>query len=173
MTTIIQSLIVNSLLSGSFLIKFSSLSAPTKTEGLTAGSDEKKNTALCFSSDPAVSSSIFVRAEWEENLIIQSLFWYKPFWEIFHNRRIMPNFLTLGVAFLHLMSIFDCVHLKTRGKTNFTHLTAHIDIIWTGVGRYSVFVTCGAFWRPAIVVIRVTGLQTPIANFERKKNSII
>ena len=30
-----------SLLSGSFLIKFSSLSAPTKTEELTAGSDEK------------------------------------------------------------------------------------------------------------------------------------
>ena len=34
-------LIVNSLLSGSFLIKFSSLSAPTKIEELTAGSDEK------------------------------------------------------------------------------------------------------------------------------------
>ena len=32
---------VNSLLSGSFLIKFSSLSAPTKIEELTAGSDEK------------------------------------------------------------------------------------------------------------------------------------
>ena len=34
-------LIVNSLLSGSFLIKFSSLSAPKKIEELTAGSDEK------------------------------------------------------------------------------------------------------------------------------------
>ena len=33
--------LVNSLLSGSFLIKFSSLSAPTKIEELTAGSDEK------------------------------------------------------------------------------------------------------------------------------------
>ena len=33
--------VVNSLLSGSFLIKFSSLSAPTKIEELTAGSDEK------------------------------------------------------------------------------------------------------------------------------------
>ena len=32
---------VNSLLSGSFLIKFSSLSAPTKIEELAAGSDEK------------------------------------------------------------------------------------------------------------------------------------
>ena len=32
---------VNSLLSGSFLIKFSSLSAPTKIEELTTGSDEK------------------------------------------------------------------------------------------------------------------------------------
>ena len=32
---------VNSLLSGSFLIKLSSLSAPTKIEELTAGSDEK------------------------------------------------------------------------------------------------------------------------------------
>ena len=33
--------IENSLLSGSFLIKYSSLSAPTKIEELTAGSDEK------------------------------------------------------------------------------------------------------------------------------------
>ena len=32
---------VDVLLSGSSLIKFSSLSAPTKTEELTAGSDEK------------------------------------------------------------------------------------------------------------------------------------
>ena len=66
----------------------SSLSAPTKIEELTAGSDEKKfvaqwleratrfrkilgsipgGAALCFfSSDPAVSSSIFVGAEREE-----------------------------------------------------------------------------------------------------------
>ena len=36
---------VNSFLSRSFLIKFSSLSAPTKIEELTAGSDEKQNTA--------------------------------------------------------------------------------------------------------------------------------
>ena len=36
--------VVNSFLSGSFLIKFSSLSAPTKIEELTAGSDER-NTA--------------------------------------------------------------------------------------------------------------------------------
>ena len=36
-----KKLIVNSLLSGSFLIKVSSLSAPTKIEELTAGSDEK------------------------------------------------------------------------------------------------------------------------------------
>ena len=33
--------LINSLLSGSFLIKFSPLSAPTKIEELTAGSDEK------------------------------------------------------------------------------------------------------------------------------------
>ena len=33
--------VVNSFLSGSFLIKFSSLSSPTKIEELTAGSDEK------------------------------------------------------------------------------------------------------------------------------------
>ena len=46
---------------GIILIKFSSLSAPTKIEELTAGSD-------VFSSDPAVSSSIFVGAEREENL---------------------------------------------------------------------------------------------------------
>ena len=69
--------LVNSLLSGSFLTKFSSLSAPTKIEKLTAGPDEKKHSAappgieprvlrgcaVFFSSDPAVSSSIFVRAE--------------------------------------------------------------------------------------------------------------
>ena len=34
-------LIENPLLSGSFLVKFFSLSAPTKIEELTAGSDEK------------------------------------------------------------------------------------------------------------------------------------
>ena len=50
----------------------SSLSAPTKIEELTAGSDEKNTTQprrdVCFffSSDPAVSSSIFVGAEREE-----------------------------------------------------------------------------------------------------------
>ena len=44
-------------------IKFSSLSAPTKIEELTADS------RCVFSSDPAVSSSIFVGAEREENLI--------------------------------------------------------------------------------------------------------
>ena len=37
--------IVNSLLSGLFLIKFSSLSAPTRIEELTAGSDEKHSAA--------------------------------------------------------------------------------------------------------------------------------
>ena len=36
-----MALFVNSLLSRSFLIKFSSLSAPTKIEELTAGSDKK------------------------------------------------------------------------------------------------------------------------------------
>ena len=41
------------------IIKFSSLSAPTKIEELRC----------VFSSDPAVSSSIFVGAEREENLI--------------------------------------------------------------------------------------------------------
>ena len=72
--------IVNSLLSGSFLIKFSSLSAPTEIEELTVGSDEKNNTGqprqesnpgswLEFSSDPTVSSSIFVGAVREDNLI--------------------------------------------------------------------------------------------------------
>ena len=70
---------VNSLLSGSFLLKFSSLSAPTKIEELTAGYQTKKHSAAppgieprvlrcVFSSDPAVSSSIFVGAEREENL---------------------------------------------------------------------------------------------------------
>ena len=55
-------------------LKFSSLSAPTKVEELTAGSDEKKTQrspavpASVFSSDPAVSSSTFVGAEREENL---------------------------------------------------------------------------------------------------------
>ena len=102
---------VNLLLPGSFLIKFSSLSAPTKIEEPTAGSDEKKrkhgaarresNPGSCeflwhalttelrshearpwvrfpaglrrvFSSDLAVSPSIFVRAEREENLINSS-----------------------------------------------------------------------------------------------------
>ena len=74
--------IVNSLLSGSFLIKFSSLSATTKIEELTAGSDEKTQRSppgieprvlqilVARSdhtlSDPAVSSSIFVGAEREE-----------------------------------------------------------------------------------------------------------
>ena len=87
------SVIVNSLLSGSFLIKSSSLSAPTKIEELTAESDKKTqrspagnrtqglaNSSLrpwvrfpaglrcVFSSDPAVSSSIFVGAEREEDL---------------------------------------------------------------------------------------------------------
>ena len=52
---------------GNVQIKFSSPSAPTKIEELTAGSDEK--TQRSFSSDPAVSCSIFVRAEGEENLI--------------------------------------------------------------------------------------------------------
>ena len=60
----------------------STLSAPTKIEGLTVGSDEKKKhsaappgipggAALCFffSSDLTVSSSIFVGAERVENLI--------------------------------------------------------------------------------------------------------
>ena len=57
-------------------IKFSSLSAPTKIEELTAGSDEKTqrspagNRTQGLSSDPAVSSSIFVGAEREENLIV-------------------------------------------------------------------------------------------------------
>ena len=77
-------------------IKFSSLSAPTKIEELTAGSDEKTQRSpagnrtqglansgrtrrpwvrfpaglrCVFSSDPAVSSFIFVGAEREENLI--------------------------------------------------------------------------------------------------------
>ena len=86
---------VNSLLSGSFLIKFSSLSAPTKIEELTAGSDEnvaqwlERATRIrktlgsipggaalffFFSSDPAVSSSIFVGAERVDNLIVWGLF---------------------------------------------------------------------------------------------------
>ena len=56
-----------------------SSSAPTKIEDLTAGSDEKTQRRpwvrfpaglrCVFSSDPAVSSSIFVGAEREENLI--------------------------------------------------------------------------------------------------------
>ena len=78
-------------------IKFSSLSAPTKIEELTAGSDEKtqrspagnrtqglaktrkirktlgfdsrRGCAVFFRLNPAVSSSIFVGAEREENLI--------------------------------------------------------------------------------------------------------
>ena len=53
-------------------IKFSSLSAPTKIEELTAGSDEKTQRSPAGNrtpSDPAVSSSIFVGAEREENLI--------------------------------------------------------------------------------------------------------
>ena len=58
---------------GIILIKFSSLSASTKIEKLPAGSHEKKKT-----SDPAVSSSIFVGAEREENLII------KDVWESIH-----------------------------------------------------------------------------------------
>ena len=92
--------IVNSLLSGSFLIKFSSLSARTKTEELTAGSDEKAQRSpagdrtrglanfsrtlwpLSFDRgfDPRWGcavffrlirlSSIFVGAEREENLIL-------------------------------------------------------------------------------------------------------
>ena len=61
---------VNSLLSGSILIIFSSLLAPTKIEELTAGSDDKTQLSpAVFSSDPAVRSSIFVGAEKEENLI--------------------------------------------------------------------------------------------------------
>ena len=48
-----------------WLFKFSSLSTPTKIEELTAGSDEKTTAQ----SDPAVSSSIFVGVEREENLI--------------------------------------------------------------------------------------------------------
>ena len=77
---------MNSLLSGSFLIKFSSFSALTKIEELTAGSDEKTqlvfssdpavSSSICFSSDhdPAVNSSIFVGAEREENLKWNVLF---------------------------------------------------------------------------------------------------
>ena len=53
-------------MSGSFLIKFSSRLAPTKIEELTAGSGEKRR---LFSSDPALSSSIFVGAKREETLI--------------------------------------------------------------------------------------------------------
>ena len=66
---------VNSLLSGSFLIN-SSLSAPTKIEELTARSVRREfarpwvrfpaELRCVFSSDPAVSSSIFVGAEREE-----------------------------------------------------------------------------------------------------------
>ena len=58
--------IESSLLSGSFPVKSSPFS-PTKMEELTAGSDEKSCVFL-FSSDPAVSSSIFV-GEMGENLI--------------------------------------------------------------------------------------------------------
>ena len=49
-----------------FLIKFSSLSAPTKVEELTAGSDEKNTAQPRRESNPG---SIFVGAEREENLI--------------------------------------------------------------------------------------------------------
>ena len=65
--------IVNSLLSGSFLIKFSSLSSPTKIEELTEFARPwvrfPAGLRCVFSSDPAVSSSIFVGAETEEKLI--------------------------------------------------------------------------------------------------------
>ena len=49
----------SSLLSGSFLYKFSSLSAPTKIEKLTAGSDEKKNTAQPLGSIPGGAALCF------------------------------------------------------------------------------------------------------------------
>ena len=65
----------NSLSLGSYLIKFSSLSPPKKIEELTAGSDER-GCAVFFSSDLAVSSSIFVGAEREENLKYFFLFVY-------------------------------------------------------------------------------------------------
>ena len=48
------------------MIKFSSLSAPAKIEELTTGSDEKTQRSPAV---PAVSSSIFVGAKREENLI--------------------------------------------------------------------------------------------------------
>ena len=75
---------VNSLLSGSFLIN-SSLSAPTKIEELTAGSVRLEfatpwvrfpaGLRCVFSSDPAVSSSIFVGAEREELINFKIFFW--------------------------------------------------------------------------------------------------
>ena len=69
--------LVNLLLSRSFLIKISSLSAPTKIEELKAGSDGKwvrfpAGLRCVFPSDPPVSSSIFVGAKREENLIFPS-----------------------------------------------------------------------------------------------------
>ena len=54
---------------GKFLIKFSSLSAPTKIEEHSAAPPGIPAGLRCvFSSDPAVVSSIFVGAEREENL---------------------------------------------------------------------------------------------------------
>ena len=58
-----ETFIVNSLLSGSFQIKFSSLSAPTKIEELTAGSDEKKkNSAAPPGIEPRVLRILVARS---------------------------------------------------------------------------------------------------------------
>ena len=94
---------VNSLSSGSFLIKFSSLSAPTKY----------------FSSDPAVSSSIFVEAEREENLINRLFAVYMTY------ARLTKMLLVVGT----LSTVARVLSLLQQLQISFLSFQLHVSLL--------------------------------------------